>query len=141
MESFLFQTIIYLLSAVVAVPLAVRLGLGSVLGYLTAGIFIGPVFGLIGAEAEDLRKFAEFGVVAREGLDACPRRHDLGRIVEDLDEPGVAVDQDQIGVIHRDAEVRMVEGFDQHPDIRRWRHRVGQVLSPNGMSVPSTTVP
>lgn len=76
MESFLFQTIIYLLSAVVAVPLAVRLGLGSVLGYLTAGIFIGPVFGLIGAEAEDLRKFAEFGVVLMLfliGLELEPR--------------------------------------------------------------------
>ncbi len=63
MESFLFQATIYLCAAVVAVPLAVRLGMGSVLGYLLAGIAIGPGLGLIGAEAADIRHFAEFGVV------------------------------------------------------------------------------
>ena len=63
MESFLFQSTIYLLAACLAVPLAVRLGLGSVLGYLMAGIFIGPVFGLVGSETESLQHFAEFGVV------------------------------------------------------------------------------
>ncbi len=63
MESFLFQATIYLGAAVVAVPLAARLGLGSVLGYLAAGIVIGPLFGLVGNEAEDIRHFAEFGVV------------------------------------------------------------------------------
>ncbi|MDH3264886.1 MAG: cation:proton antiporter, partial [Paracoccaceae bacterium] len=76
MESFLFQATIYLAAAVIAVPLAVRLGLGSVLGYLFAGIVIGPAFGLIGAEAEDLRHFAEFGVVLMLfliGLELEPR--------------------------------------------------------------------
>lgn len=76
MESFLFQATIYLAAAVVAVPVAVRLGLGSVLGYLLAGIVIGPVLGLIGAEAEDLRHFAEFGVVLMLfliGLELEPR--------------------------------------------------------------------
>lgn len=63
MESFLYQASIYLAAAVIAVPIAARLGLGSVLGYLAAGILIGPVLGLVGAEAEDLRHFAEFGVV------------------------------------------------------------------------------
>ena len=63
MENFLFQATIYLAAAVIAVPLAARLGLGSVLGYLAAGIVIGPVFGLVGNEAEDIRHFAEFGVV------------------------------------------------------------------------------
>ena len=63
MESFLFQSTIYLLAACVAVPLAVRLGLGSVLGYLMAGIVIGPVSGLVGSETESLQHFAEFGVV------------------------------------------------------------------------------
>ena len=43
MESFLFQATIYLGAAVIAVPLAARLGLGSVLGYLAAGIVIGPL--------------------------------------------------------------------------------------------------
>ncbi len=54
---------IYLVSAVIAVPLAHRLGLGSVLGYLIAGIVIGPAFGLVGAETEEVMHFAEFGVV------------------------------------------------------------------------------
>ncbi len=63
MESFLFQATIYLAAAVIAVPIAARLGLGSVLGYLAAGILIGPVFGLVGAETRDLQHFAEFGVV------------------------------------------------------------------------------
>ncbi|WP_420546797.1 monovalent cation:proton antiporter-2 (CPA2) family protein [Curvivirga sp.] len=54
---------IYLLAAVVAVPIANRLGLGSVLGYLLAGIVIGPLLGFIGAETEEVKHFAEFGVV------------------------------------------------------------------------------
>lgn len=63
MEGFLFQASIYLAAAVIAVPIAARLGLGSVLGYLAAGILIGPVLGLVGAETKDLQHFAEFGVV------------------------------------------------------------------------------
>lgn len=63
MYSFLLQATIYLAAAVIAVPVAKRLGLGSVLGYLIAGVLIGPVLGLIGSEAQDLRHFAEFGVV------------------------------------------------------------------------------
>ena len=63
MESFLLQASIYLGAAVLVVPLSVRLGLGSVLGYLMAGILMGPVMGLAGAETADLQHFAEFGVV------------------------------------------------------------------------------
>lgn len=63
MESFLYQASIYLAAAVLAVPIAARLGLGSVLGYLAAGILIGPVLGLVGAETDDLQHVAEFGVV------------------------------------------------------------------------------
>lgn len=63
MEGILFQATIYLLAAVVIVPLAVKLHLGSVLGYLVAGIVIGPVLGLIGSESADLQHVAEFGVV------------------------------------------------------------------------------
>jgi monovalent cation:H+ antiporter-2, CPA2 family len=60
----LFQAFVYLGAAVLAVPLAQRLGLGSVLGYLLAGVAIGP-FGLsvLGAGGEDVMHFAEFGVV------------------------------------------------------------------------------
>src|ERR1700712_2433912 len=59
-----FQAFIYLLAAVISVPLAKRLGLGSVLGYLLAGIVIGP-FGLrlVGFEDGDVMHIAEFGVV------------------------------------------------------------------------------
>jgi Kef-type K+ transport system membrane component KefB len=48
-----FQAFIYLLAAVISVPLAKRLGLGSVLGYLLAGVVIGP-FGLrlLGTQAK-----------------------------------------------------------------------------------------
>lgn len=63
MEGFLYQASIYLAAAVLAVPIAARLGLGSVLGYLAAGILIGPVLGLVGSETADLQHFAEFGVV------------------------------------------------------------------------------
>ncbi|BAV04244.1 glutathione-regulated potassium-efflux system protein KefC [Filimonas lacunae] len=55
---------IYLAAAVVMVPLAKKAGLGSVLGYLIAGIIIGPAcLQFIGKEGEDLMHFAEFGVV------------------------------------------------------------------------------
>lgn len=61
---FFSQAFIYLLAAVVAVPLAKRLGLGFALGYIIAGITIGPfVLGLIGEEGQDVMHFAEFGVV------------------------------------------------------------------------------
>jgi CPA2 family monovalent cation:H+ antiporter-2 len=62
--SFLVQAFTYLAAAVVAVPIAKRLGLGSVLGYLLAGIAIGPFgLGLVGEEGTDVMHFAEFGVV------------------------------------------------------------------------------
>jgi len=60
---FLFQVFIFLSAAVISVPLAKRLGLGSVLGYLIAGVVIGPfVFGFIGQD-KDIMHIAEFGVV------------------------------------------------------------------------------
>ncbi|WP_171122914.1 monovalent cation:proton antiporter-2 (CPA2) family protein [Ruegeria sp. HKCCA4707] len=76
MDDFLYQATIYLAAAVIAVPLSARLGLGSVLGYLAAGIVIGPVFGLVGAETESLQHVAEFGVVMMLfliGLELEPR--------------------------------------------------------------------
>ncbi len=76
MEGFLYQASIYLLAAVIAVPIAARLGFGSVLGYLAAGIVIGPVLGLVGSETQDLQHFAEFGVVVMLfliGLELEPR--------------------------------------------------------------------
>ena len=69
--------VIYLAAAVAAVPIAKRLGLGSVLGYLLAGILIGPfLLGLVGDQSEVLH-FAEFGVVMMLfliGLELQPSR-------------------------------------------------------------------
>ncbi|MHA3788981.1 monovalent cation:proton antiporter-2 (CPA2) family protein [Flavobacterium hauense] len=63
-DSFFFQAIIYLIAAVVCVPIAKKIGLSSILGYLFAGIIIGPhVLGFIGEEGQDIMHFAEFGVV------------------------------------------------------------------------------
>jgi monovalent cation:proton antiporter-2 (CPA2) family protein len=62
---FLQQSVVYLGAALVLVPLAARLGLGSVLGYLLAGLLIGPsVLGWVGSEESgEMLHFAEFGVV------------------------------------------------------------------------------
>ena len=63
-DTFFFQALVYLTAAVVSVPIAKKIGLGSVLGYLIAGVIIGPaVLGLIGTEGQDIMHFAEFGVV------------------------------------------------------------------------------
>lgn len=77
MDGFLFQASIYLAATVIAVPIAARLGFGSVLGYLAAGILIGPVLGLVGGhETAELQHVAEFGVVMMLfliGLELEPR--------------------------------------------------------------------
>lgn len=60
----LIEAIVFLTAAIIFVPIAKRLGLSSVLGYLIAGIFIGPyVLGFVGEEGDDILHFAEFGVV------------------------------------------------------------------------------
>ena len=62
-DTVLIQALVYLAASVVAVPIAKRLGLGSVLGYLIAGAVIGPfALHLVGNQA-DVMGFAEFGVV------------------------------------------------------------------------------
>jgi CPA2 family monovalent cation:H+ antiporter-2 len=63
-HGFLHNALIYLAAAIVFVPLAKRMGMGSVLGYLLGGIIIGPfVLGFVGEEGKDIMHFAEFGVV------------------------------------------------------------------------------
>lgn len=68
---------IYLAAAIIAVPIAKRLGLGSVLGYLLAGILIGPfLLGFVGDQT-NVMHFAEFGVVMMlflVGLELQPAR-------------------------------------------------------------------
>jgi len=62
-QSLLIQALVYLTAGVVSVPIAKRLGLGSVLGYLFAGILVGPfTLNLVGGTG-DVMRFAEFGVV------------------------------------------------------------------------------
>ena len=62
-HSLLQNALIYLAAAVVAVPLSKRLGMGTVLGYLAAGILIGPYGLKLIGNVEDALHFAEFGVV------------------------------------------------------------------------------
>jgi CPA2 family monovalent cation:H+ antiporter-2 len=63
-NDFLHDALMYLAAAIVFVPIAKKLGMGSVLGYLLGGIIIGPFFlGFVGAEGKDIMHFAEFGVV------------------------------------------------------------------------------
>lgn len=76
MEGVLLPAFVYLCAALVAVPIAHRVGLGSVLGYLAAGVFIGPVLGFAGAETRSLQGIAELGVVMMlflVGLELEPR--------------------------------------------------------------------
>ena len=76
MTVYFIQAFIYLCAAVIAVPIAKRLGLGSVLGYLIAGVVIGPITGLVGSETVTIQHFAEFGVVMMlflVGLELEPR--------------------------------------------------------------------
>jgi glutathione-regulated potassium-efflux system ancillary protein KefC len=76
-HSLLANALVYLAAAVLIVPVAKKLGLGAVLGYLLAGIAIGPWgFGFIG-EVEDILHFSEFGVVLLLfliGLELEPKR-------------------------------------------------------------------
>ena len=62
-HGFLEQALIYLAAGVIAVPLFARLGLGSVLGYLAAGVVIGPWGLALISQPDTLLQFAEFGVV------------------------------------------------------------------------------
>jgi glutathione-regulated potassium-efflux system ancillary protein KefC len=63
-DDVLGQAFVYLCAAVVFVPIAKRLGLGAVLGYLLAGMIIGPYgLRLVGTEGHHVMHFAEFGVV------------------------------------------------------------------------------
>ena len=60
---FMLITFVLFLAGAIAVPIASRLGLGSVLGYLIAGIIISPLFTVMGVDILALQHFAEFGVV------------------------------------------------------------------------------
>jgi len=77
-QSFFFQAMVYLAAAIIMVPIAKKAGLGSVLGYLLAGVAIGPVgLQFVSREGTDIMHFAEFGVVMMLfviGLELEPSR-------------------------------------------------------------------
>jgi glutathione-regulated potassium-efflux system ancillary protein KefC len=75
--SWLTGSLVYLAAAVLAVPIAKALGLGSIIGYLGAGILIGPWGLKFVTDPQDMLHFAEFGVVLMlflVGLELEPRR-------------------------------------------------------------------
>ncbi len=78
MTDFLLLAFIFLCAGVVAVPIASRFGLGSVLGYLIAGIAISPILAILGGvDVVSIQHFAEFGVVMMlflVGLELEPSR-------------------------------------------------------------------
>ena len=75
--NWLSGSLVYLGAAVLAVPIAKKLGLGSIIGYLVAGIAIGPWGLRLVTDAQEMLHFAEFGVVLMlflVGLELEPRR-------------------------------------------------------------------
>ncbi|WP_224815775.1 cation:proton antiporter [Hasllibacter sp. MH4015] len=76
MTDFLLLSFTFLIAGVLAVPIASRLGLGSVLGYLIAGIAISPILRVLDVDVISIQHFAEFGVVMMlflVGLELQPK--------------------------------------------------------------------
>ncbi|MEO1284238.1 MAG: cation:proton antiporter, partial [Pseudomonadota bacterium] len=63
MTDVLLLAFVFLVAGVISVPIATRLGLGSVLGYLIAGIAISPLLAILRVDVVAIQHFAEFGVV------------------------------------------------------------------------------
>lgn len=77
MTDFLLLAFIFLIAGVIAVPIASRLGFGSVLGYLIAGIAISPILAFLQVDVVSIQHFAEFGVVMMLfliGLELEPKK-------------------------------------------------------------------
>ena len=77
MTDVLMLAFLFLVAGVVSVPIASRLGLGSVLGYLIAGIALAPALALLHVDVVSIQHFAEFGVVMMlflVGLELEPKR-------------------------------------------------------------------
>ncbi|HCE5041199.1 glutathione-regulated potassium-efflux system protein KefB [Vibrio parahaemolyticus] len=76
-SEFLQSSVVFLSAAVIAVPLAQRFGLGSVLGYLLAGVLIGPWGLRLISDVDAILHFAELGVVLLLfliGLELNPKK-------------------------------------------------------------------
>ncbi|MFG1497190.1 monovalent cation:proton antiporter-2 (CPA2) family protein [Saccharospirillum sp. HFRX-1] len=77
MTDVLLIAFLFLIAGVFAVPIAARLGLGSVLGYLLAGVLISPLLTVLGVDLVAVQHFAEFGVVMMlflVGLELNPQQ-------------------------------------------------------------------
>ena len=77
MNELLIGALVYLAAAVISAPIATRLGLGSVLGFLIAGAIIGPSLLNVAGASGDVMHFAEFGVIVMlflVGLELEPSR-------------------------------------------------------------------
>lgn len=77
MTDALLLTFIFLMAGIISVPIASRLGLGSVLGYLLAGIIISPLLSLLNVDIESIQHFAELGVILMlflVGLELNPKK-------------------------------------------------------------------
>ncbi|WP_150466815.1 monovalent cation:proton antiporter-2 (CPA2) family protein [Francisella sp. SYW-9] len=73
----LTEATLFLFFAIIVVPITKRLKLGSILGYLIAGVLLGPLFGLIHDNVESIQHFAEFGVVMMMfliGIELKPKK-------------------------------------------------------------------
>jgi monovalent cation:proton antiporter-2 (CPA2) family protein len=77
-QSIAMEMVAYLAAAVIAVPIAHRLGLGSILGYLLAGVLVGPsVLGWVGHFSSEVMNVSEFGVIMMlflVGLELEPKK-------------------------------------------------------------------
>ena len=76
-DSLLINALYYLLAAVIAVPLFKKIGLGSILGYLCAGIVLGPHALAIISDPDEVLHFAEYGVILLLfviGLELAPNK-------------------------------------------------------------------
>lgn len=77
MSEFLLLACIFLGAGIIAVPIASRIGLGSVLGYLIAGVLIAPILAWLHVDVVSIQHFAEFGVVMMlflVGLELEPKK-------------------------------------------------------------------
>ncbi|GJM13002.1 MAG: portal protein [Pseudohongiella sp.] len=76
-DSLLINALYYLLAAVIAVPLFKKIGLGSILGYLCAGIVLGPHALAVVSDPDQVLHFAEYGVILLLfviGLELAPNK-------------------------------------------------------------------
>ena len=123
-SDFLHTAVIYLGMAVIAVPLFKRLGLGAVLGYMVAGILIGPQGFDIVHEVDPTLHFSELGVVLLMfliGLELNPAK------LWQLRKPifGLGTAQVALSIL-----VLVVAGFNSHPNtamhdkFRTIRHQI-----------------